>query len=342
MFYIDKYAPEKIQDSLFHKNILEKIKTMAQDDSVPHLCFYGAEGTGKKRIIKLLLELLFDKDINKLKEATYEVVGSGNKTTEVVVKQSKYHIVIQPNNTNFDRYLIQDIVKKYAQSIPLGVFKSSRTFKVVLINNLDNLSYYAQTSLRRTMEKYSDTCRFIMWCRSLSRVIDPLKSRCTCIRVPAPTPRELFRLSLEVAYREKIKIDPHLFRKIVDKSDGNIKTLLWNMNLVKVFGKDFDSSNFTNYEDTISKIVTLITKKELELVPDIRALIYKLIITNIDKTKILKDIMFGLCYTDDEIISEPKKIEIIEAAAQFEHNLIRYRREIMHLEGFIVRVLKII
>ena len=79
-------------------------------------------------------------------------------------------------------------------------------FKSVMINNLDNLSYYAQTSLRRTMEKYSGTCRFIMWCKSLSKVIEPLKSRCLMVRVPLPTDIMITSIILKVASKANIKL----------------------------------------------------------------------------------------------------------------------------------------
>ena len=61
------------------------------------------------------------------------------------------------------------------------------------------MSYYAQTSLRRTMERYNDKCRFMMWCKSLSKVIEPLQSRCICLRIPSPTDDELFRYIFKIS-----------------------------------------------------------------------------------------------------------------------------------------------
>ena len=178
MFFVDKYTPQSIGDAKFHIDLLNRLEHMSKNESIPHMLFYGPDGCGKKTIIKLFLEMLFDKDVHKTEDSVYTVVGSGNKAVQVVVKQSNYHIVIEPNNNNFDRYLIQDIVKEYAKKMPMSIFKTKKIFKIVLINNVDNLSYYAQTSLRRTMEKYSSTCRFIMWCTCPTRVIEPLISRC--------------------------------------------------------------------------------------------------------------------------------------------------------------------
>src|SRR3990167_878267 len=109
------------------------LKIMSADDSIPHVIFYGPEGSGKKTIINLFLEMIYDKDVHKLEDCIYKVAGSGNKITEVIVKQSNYHIIIEPNNNNFDRYLIHDIVKEYAKRRSLGIFKTIRQFKMVVI-----------------------------------------------------------------------------------------------------------------------------------------------------------------------------------------------------------------
>jgi DNA polymerase III delta prime subunit len=233
MFLIDKYTPTRKEDSFFHKEILDLLNTMSTDKSIPHLIFYGPEGSGKKTIIKMFLEMLYDKSVHNLNDTIYNVIGSGNKLIEVTIKQSNYHISIEPNNTNFDRYLIQDIVKEYAQRMPFNILTNKKTFKLVLINNIDNLSYYAQTSLRRTMENYSNSCRFIMWCKSLSRVIDPLKSRCKCIRIHSPTQPQLFGFIFGISCKERLHTSFTELNELVKESNNNIKTALWKLDLLK-------------------------------------------------------------------------------------------------------------
>jgi replication factor C subunit 3/5 len=208
-------APNKCY---FHKEILNKLKTISSDDCMPHIILYGNPGIGKKTLINLFLEMIFDNTIYNLDDSKYTVISSGNIENEVIVKQSDHHIIIEPNNNNFDRYLIQDIVKEYARRYPLCIFEKSRNFKAVQINHLDNLSYYAQTSLRRTIEKYSKTCRFIMWCYSLSKVIEPLRSRCLCIHVPTQTDDELIKWTFNIASIESIDLDFKNLTKIVESA----------------------------------------------------------------------------------------------------------------------------
>ena len=85
------------------------------------------------------------------------------------------------------------------------------------------MSYSAQASLRRTMEQYSSKCKFISWCESLSKVIDPLKSRCMCIRVSAPSNTLLFRYLLNIANKEKFNINLKDYVNIVNKAKEILK-----------------------------------------------------------------------------------------------------------------------
>jgi DNA polymerase III delta prime subunit len=111
---------------------------MSKDEAIPHIIFYGPEGSGKKTMIRLFLEMLFDSSVHRTVDVAYKVSGSTSKNKVEKIKQSNYHIVINPKNNNYDRYLIHDIVKEYAKRKSLGAYKTDRSFKVVSINNLDN------------------------------------------------------------------------------------------------------------------------------------------------------------------------------------------------------------
>jgi replication factor C subunit 3/5 len=305
---------------------------MSDDDSIPHIIFCGPTGSNMEAIIQIFMKMLYDDDVEKLCDSVYKVTGSGNTSTDVVIKQSNYHIVIEPNNNNFDRYLIQDVVKEYAKKIPLTVFTSTKTFKTVLINNVDNLSYYAQTSLRRTMEKYSGTCRFIMWCRSLSRVIDPIRSRCYCFKIPAPLDGDILEEILKISYKEGMKLNFSDYNEIIKLANGNIKKALWLLQL-KRMGEDYN----TSYDDTLNEMVGHIISSKPSALNDIRALLYDSMITNVTGTQIIKDIT-TLLFANPHV-TEYCKLGIAEFAAKYEHNLIRGRREIIHLEAFISSVM---
>jgi len=334
MFFVDKYNPKSIDEIYFHKDKFKKLEIMSKDNSIPHIIFYGPTGSGKKTMIKIFLEMIYDKYVHNLVDSEYSVTRSGNSKKPVIIKQSNYHIVINPFNNNFDRYLIQDVVKEYAKKRQLNVFTSKREFKTVLINNIDNLSYYAQTSLRRTMEKFSNGCRFIMWSRSLSKVIEPLRSRCYCFKVDAPTNDEIFKMIYQISVKEKINMDLDDYCNIIVKANRNIKKGLW---LLELF--ESEDTLDTDYDDAIKNIIELLMEGKLQNVLKIRELIYKILITNIDPTKIIKDLLTELINSDD--ITDDKKSNIINVTAKYENKLHQGRRKIMHIDIFVIALLQI-
>jgi replication factor C subunit 3/5 len=320
----------------FHKEIFEKLQKISEDDGMPHIIFYGNPGSGKKTMINLFLEMIFDKSIYKLDDSKYTVISSGNIENEVIVKQSDHHIIIEPNNNNFDRYLIQDIVKEYARRYPLCIFEKSRNFKMVQINNLDNLSYYAQTSLRRTIEKYSKTCRFIMWCYSLSKVIEPLRSRCLCIHVPTQPEDQIVEWTFNISALENINVTFPILNYIVETSNGNLKDILWKLDLYKHCGKIQNG-----YQKSLIALINEITTNgDIQVIRDY---IYKMMITNISSNIIIKDILnIILSKLDKYPDSKNKSSLIIDCASNFEYRLSKGRRDIIHIEAFILHVINVL
>lgn len=333
MFLCDKYAPKCINDMIFNCDIMKHLIEMSKDVAIPHIILYGPQGSGKNTIARLLLENIYDTTINNTIDTVYTINGSGNTTSNISIKQSPYHIVIDPNNNNFDKYLIQTIVKTYAMRVPFSnVYKTSKSFKVVVINEIDNLSYYAQMSLRRTMEKYSSTCRFLMICNSISKIIDPLKSRCACIRIPLPTSFDIIKTMMIICYKENINLSLKNLNLIIQRSNCNIKHALW---LLECVSKKLNPTN--TYIETINEIIAMLLKKDLKECINIRTLLYKILITNISGSSIIQDIMVKLCSIKK--ISHCTKIKIIKISSEYEHNITIGRREIIHLDGFIMNII---
>lgn len=332
MFYINRYENIiKTYQSIFHLDILNILKIISNDNSIPHIVFYGPLGSGKRLLIKKFLEMLYDSDINKETDTIYTINGSGNTEKSVIIKQSNYHIVIEPQDNNFDKFLVQHIVKEYAKKIPLNAFKTQKSFKVVLINNMDKLSYYAQTSLRRTMEKYSYICRFIMWTNSLSKIIEPIRSRCMCIRVNSPSYDELFNLLFMINFKDKLNMSLYDYTYIINNCDRNIKKTLWLLELQK-YGLVYNNS----LKSVINLILEDIKNNNID---NIRELLYKLIVANINCSDIVVLLTKGLCKLNLSIYDLYK---IIEAASLYEYNIVRGRRDIIHMEAFVFAVINIL
>lgn len=234
MFFIDKYIPKTEEELVFHKHIYNILKIMSEDDSIPHIIFHGSTGTGKKTMVQLFMKLLFGDSILNYKKLPYNVSGSDNTITIEEFEQSFHHIFIEPKGNNHDRYLIHDVIKLYITKTRFNLIKSKHNFKLVIINNIDIMSESVQFSLRRTIEQYSEHCRFILISKSISKIIKPLSSRCKCIAIKSPDIQDITSYIYDISYKENINITLDRLAYIIDKYDGNIKNMFWILQMYKI------------------------------------------------------------------------------------------------------------
>ena len=256
MFFIDKYIPTCKEDVFFHKDIYEILEIMSNDDSIPHLLFHGPHGSGKKTMVKIFLEMLFGDSVKLTKNVKYIVCGSCNNETEEEFKQSYHHIFIEPKGNNHDRYLIHDVMELYVSKARYNMIKSKHKFKVVVINNVDIMSESVQFSLRRTIEKYSEQCRFILISNSISKVINPISSRCKCICVKTPSEEEIIEYIHYISLKESVKISLDKLTYFIQNYNGNIKNVLWQIELCKLnqFYIEKIKINFTKIYELLKNI----------------------------------------------------------------------------------------
>jgi replication factor C subunit 3/5 len=335
-FLVDEFAPHSYEDIFFHQAIYDRLNMMSLDNSIPHVIFHGPPGAGKKTMINIFLKMIYGDSIQKLYTTSYNIAGSGNRTKKESVQNSDHHIIINPTGTNFDRYLVHEIVKRYAGSNNIELTQDPNSkFKTIQISNLDKLSHSAQTSLRRMIEVNASTCRFIMWCDNLSNVIGPLKSRCVCIRIPRPNPGDLFSYLVYLSLKKNKSPPMKPLIDIVKYSECNIKTAVWCLQLY-LLGYDYK----TNYNDAINTIIRMINSCDLKKIEDIRDIFFNIWITNYEGVKIVKDIIKNVLKSDE--MTEECKLNIIIKTSELEYNMLRGRREIIHFDALITQIMKII
>lgn len=311
-----------------------------------HLIIYGSSGCGKEYLVNKLLENMFGKLGIELKEIEYTVSGYSNTKTKIMIKQSKHHIIIEPNSNGFDKYLIQEIIQEYAKSELLNIFKQNKLFKVVIINKIDNLSYYAQASLRRTMEKYSDKCKFILISEQLSKIIEPIRSRSLLVRVPLPTDEQILETLLYICEKENIDISFRKLNKIIKNSDNRINNAIWLLEMYK-----YDIVYEKNWDIVIDDIVSMIlnqkltnTKKLFSTMKKIRDKFYILFITNIPTQLIIRTIMKKILNKIDNLnysVNDKLKLKynIIDIISIYENRLNQGTRHIIHMEALISKLI---
>lgn len=205
MLWVDKYRPIKLDDLSYHDDITRRFKSLAsRPQQMPHLFIYGPSGAGKKTRINALLRQLYGPGSSKLKLDKRTFVTPTNRTVEINMVTSSYHIELSPGDAGLnDRFVVQDVIKEMASNKNIvssttaldsnesSSSNSKAQFKTVVLLDVDRLSKQAQAALRRTMEKYSTTCRLILISSSMSKVMEAVRSRCLPIRIAAPTEEEV-------------------------------------------------------------------------------------------------------------------------------------------------------
>lgn len=336
MFLIHKHAPTVLDDFVYNKDVANKLLMLTTDDSSPHIIISGPVGAGKETLMWFYLRALFGEDVTSLIKEKHVISGSSNKKIVSIVK-SNYHIMIEPTVSNYDKYVIQEVIQKYAMYSPIPFLVVKKTFKIIVINNAENLSNLAQTALRRTMETYAKTCRFVMVCNDLSKIIDPLKSRCCVFHVPLPTNEEIYNNALLISFMEQINIPPSKLKEVVMNSSRSMKNVIWYLDHYRL--KIDNTTCITASYDVIGNAIKL--ANEINFVSSIEVIrteIYTLMINNVRGSDIIikiTDFMIDLFHLDSEIC-----IDIISKASDAEFNLILGRREIMHMDYFIIYCLK--
>lgn len=330
-FLLDQIKPLHPIDLSFNRDAWDQLEKIAGSNNMPHIMIYGPSGSGKKTIVSLFLHELFGSEVDNQQITNYKVTSSGTNTKKIVpILQSNHHIVVQPNNNNFDKYIIQDVITQYARQVPFQVFEIKRPFRAVVIAGIDQISKQAQMSLRSTMENYSHQCRMIMWCTSPLKVIQPLRSRCFSIGLKAPSEQEVQSCLAKAILQCEL---PSSLLPITAIETRDLRGAFRKLEALR-----WDVSDSSSYDTQIIEIVQLIIDRNSNNMIPIRARLYELMITNFTGTQIITSIVDNLI--NDVNITDANKLFICKSACLYESRNVVGRREIKHLEAFCLSVMQ--
>ena len=336
MLLIEKYQPKNTNEFLFNRELMNKLVFVASFSDIPHIILTGLPGSGKRTLVKFLLQALYDPSVHRIKCAKYILDGTPKR--EVEVMQSNYHILIEPNKTT-SKCVVQDIIKKYASQGSLNIYKTKRPFKTIVIYNIENLSNNSQAALRRTMEKYASTCRFIMVCNNLTKILDPLRSRCSIFCVPMPTCDNVLQISLQTCVLEGIPFTQNVCDYIKKNCGTDINKALWYLENCRT-GYDAAISCQDSYLYIVKKIVNVKKCRNVTsmFTNTIREHIYKILITIINGSCIIAQLLELLL---PHLQDDDKCYRLIQYASRADNNMIYGRRDILHIDYFVAGALQI-
>ncbi len=192
--WTEKYRPSKFEDLVGQQEIIKRVRSLVQSLNIPHLLFAGPAGIGKSTLALIIVKTLFQET---WRENYLELNASDERGIDVVRQK----------------------VKDFARTKSIG----SVPFKVIFLDEADALTKEAQQALRRTMENYSNTCRFILSCNYSSRIIDPIQSRCVTFRFRLLEKKDITKVMEKIAQAEKLSLIPEVFETLYETSEGDCR-----------------------------------------------------------------------------------------------------------------------
>ncbi len=268
--WTEKYRPSDFSDIKGQREILQRVKAFVEQQNLPHLMFAGPAGVGKTSLSLVIAKKLFGES---WRQNFLELNASDERGIDI----------------------IRNKVKDFARTRAIG----NVPFKIIYLDECDALTREAQQALRRTMENYAQTTRFILSANYSSKIIEPIQSRCVVFRFKPLDKKDIFAIIDKIANDEKIKIDEKAKDALYEISEGDCRKL---ENILQ------SSCAITNHitEDLIHSMASIAKPKEIREVLEL-ALSSKFIEA---RSKLL-DLMLNYGLAGIDLIKQIQK-EILE------------------------------
>jgi len=216
--WVEKYRPKTVDEVSYQEEVVRTLKKSIETANLPHLLFYGPPGTGKTSTILAIGKDLYGPEL--FKQRVLELNASDERGINVVREKVKNFAQIAVNTSG--------------SGGPPG-------YKLIILDEADAMTSEAQTALRRTMETFSKTTRFCLICNYVSRIIEPLASRCAKFRFK-PLASGAMRERIEfICKQEGIEFSDQMFDTLAQVSDGDMRKAITYLQSAYRLTKTIDS-----------------------------------------------------------------------------------------------------
>ena len=310
--WTEKYRPFRLDEISGQHHVVSKLKKYVEKKSIPNMLFAGPPGVGKTCCAIALAKELFGEGYS---QDFLELNASDERGIGVV----------------------RGAIKDFARTIAL-----TSSFKIIFLDEADALTSEAQQALRRTMEKYTNTVRFILNANYSSKLIPPIQSRCALFKFKPLTKEDINKRIEYIVEQEKIKIDKEAIVAINEVCEGDLRTAI---NLLQTAASTSEHiteadiyvvSNSAQPQDIISLIDACLEKDFLKARGKLESLIFDHGLSGED---IISHIYKKIISYPEDKISIDKKLKIIDKIAEFNYRLVQGANDRIQLEALLAQLI---
>jgi replication factor C subunit 3/5 len=265
--YADIYRPKKITEIKHNPEAIARLISLSKISNESHIILRGFPGSGKKILTMLYLQEKFSsEDVFNINHFYMECKIPDKTdiiTLQVIYTPYFYYLSLYKYAT-LDKAVLDVFITNIISYKTISSSHGDRNrnkHRIIIIDKADILSIEAQQSLRRTLETKISSCRFIFISGMSGHLIDAICSRCIIININLPTDRQMFTILKKVVGITSGELSNKGYNKIINYSNGNIKTALQKLQIYNETGL---ISIKNDINDSITNIITEITKKPLE------------------------------------------------------------------------------
>lgn len=309
--WVEKYRPRSLDEIVNQEEVVSSLKNILQTKAVPHMLFAGPPGVGKTATAHAFARDLFGP--NYIENGYFLEINASDERGIQTIREK---------------------VKMFARQIPMGEY----SFKILFLDESDQLTDDAQHAFRRVMEQFSVTCRFILAANYSNRIIEPIQSRCAVFRFKPLSKIHIIQYLKRIADNEGLEVDDQAYEVIYDFSEGDMRKAINILQACASISKRIE-------EKTVYEVMGYVSRGEvrriLELAlsgkftdarDEVRRLLY---VQGIMPSDLVSAIYRELFYID---LDEDDKLELLDLLGEVDYRVSEGATPEVQLMAFLARL----